>query len=70
MAAESGVVSVEDGMLSKNTAIHVHLFGTSHAKLGKAKHADVARSMANSAPHLLAAVLLLIFPASPSLLAH
>ncbi|WOJ98523.1 DUF4410 domain-containing protein [Congregibacter brevis] len=42
-------------VFSKDTAIHVHLFDTSRADLGKSKHADIARSMANSAPHLLAA---------------
>ena len=40
--------------LSKNSAIHVHLFSTSEANLGNQKFRDTANAMAKSAPHLLA----------------
>jgi hypothetical protein len=38
----------------KSVPLHVHLFNTEGADLGKPKYADTARAMANSAPHLLA----------------
>jgi hypothetical protein len=40
--------------ISLETPLNVHLFDSSGAKLGKAKHQDTARLMAGSAPHLLA----------------
>ena len=40
--------------LSKDSAIHVHLFSTSGASLGNQKFRDTADAMAKSAPHLLA----------------
>jgi len=40
--------------LSKDSAIHVHLFSTSEANLGNQKFRDTADAMAKSAPHLLA----------------
>ncbi|MEH6583217.1 MAG: DUF4410 domain-containing protein [Halioglobus sp.] len=46
---------VNAGELSKTTAIHVHLFDTTGADLGKPKFSDTANAMAKSAPHLLAA---------------
>ena len=46
---------VNAGDLSKTTAIHVHLFDTTGADLGKPKFRDTANAMAKSAPHLLAA---------------
>ena len=42
------------GKISRNTAIHVHLFSTSDADLGNPKFRDTANAMAKSAPHLLA----------------
>ncbi|RLA41620.1 MAG: hypothetical protein DRR42_24470 [Gammaproteobacteria bacterium] len=41
--------------ISKDQPLLVKLFDTSHAKLGKAKHQDIARMLTNTAPHLLAA---------------
>jgi hypothetical protein len=41
--------------ISQADAILVELFDTSNAKLGKAKHQDTARQLAEAAPHLLAA---------------
>lgn len=46
---------IHTGELSKNAAIHVHAFSTSGADLGNPKFRDTARTMAKSAPHLLAA---------------
>ncbi|MEH6591616.1 MAG: DUF4410 domain-containing protein [Halioglobus sp.] len=46
---------VMSGDLSKTTAIHVRLFDTTGADLGKPKFRDTANAMAKSAPHLLAA---------------
>ena len=40
--------------LSKNSAVHVHLFSTSETNLGNHKFKDTANAMAKSAPHLLA----------------
>lgn len=45
---------VHGGELSKDQAIHIHLFGTEDADLGKAKFRDTANAMVKSAPHLLA----------------
>ena len=41
--------------ISQADAIHVELFDTNNAKMGKAKHQDTARQLAEAAPHLLAA---------------
>lgn len=41
--------------ISKSQPLLVKLFDTSHAKLGKAKHQDIARMLSSTAPHLLAA---------------
>ena len=45
---------VYDGELSKGDAIHIHLFSTTGADLGKPKFRDTATAMSKSAPHLLA----------------
>ncbi|PLW66720.1 DUF4410 domain-containing protein [Pseudohalioglobus lutimaris] len=46
--------TIYSGELSKDQAIHVHLFSTDDADLGKAKFRDTANAMVKSAPHLLA----------------
>ncbi len=40
--------------LDKSQPLHVHLFSTEDADLGNPRHEDTARTMARSAPHLLA----------------
>ena len=46
--------SLHVGKIARDASIYVHLFDTSGAKLGKAKHQDTARLMTGTAPHLLA----------------
>lgn len=41
-------------VLDRSAPLHVATFGVDQAKLGKAKHQDVARQMAQTVPHLLA----------------
>lgn len=41
-------------VLDRSVPLHVATFGVNQAKLGKAKHQDVARQMAQTVPHLLA----------------
>lgn len=41
-------------VLDRSIPLHVATFGVDQAKLGKAKHQDVARQMAQTVPHLLA----------------
>lgn len=40
--------------LDRSAPLHIATFGVDQAKLGKAKHKDVARQMAQTVPHLLA----------------
>lgn len=42
------------GVLDRSAPLHVATFGVDQAKLGKSKHQDVARQMAQTIPHLLA----------------
>lgn len=46
--------TIYGGELTKDQAIHVHLFSTDGADLGNAKFRDTANAMVKSAPHLLA----------------
>ena len=41
--------------ITKDQPILIRLFDTQQAKLGKAKHQDIARMLAKTAPHILAA---------------
>lgn len=47
-------VAIHSGLLTKESAIHIHPFTTAEADLGKPKFRDTAIAMAKSAPHLLA----------------
>lgn len=42
------------GVLDRTAPLHIATFSVDHVKLGKAKHQDVARQMAQTVPHLLA----------------
>ena len=42
------------GQIDRSTAIHVETFSVADAKLGKAKHQDIAKQMARAVPHFLA----------------
>ena len=46
--------SVSVGRISKDQSVHVQLFDSTRANLGKPKHLDTAQMLARSAPHLLA----------------
>jgi len=46
-------ITLHVGKITRDAPLHVHLFDTSNAKLGKAKHQDTARLMAGTVPHLL-----------------
>ncbi len=46
---------IHSGKISKGTPIHIHYFSTDGADLGNPKFVDLATTMANSAPPLLAA---------------
>ncbi len=47
-------VTLSADQISKDQSIHVQLFSSADADLGKPKHRDTAELLARSAPHLLA----------------